>query len=174
MSDTGDAGYAAFVTAGWDRYLRVARLLTGDPHRAEELLQDSLVKLYLRWRRVSVRGDPHAYLRRTLINGNISWWRRRRREQLVADAPEHADPGAVIEPPEPLQRALRQLPDRQRAVVVLRHYEDLTEREVAALLRCSVGTVKSHNARALARLRKLLAEPGDDTTANVMEKEATR
>ena len=133
-------------------------MLTGDRHRAEELLQDSLVKLYVRWRRVSIRGDPHAYLHRMLINGNISWWRRRGRERLVPQTPDYEDPRAGADPHDQLQHALRQLPYRQRAVVVLRHYEDLTERETAALLSCSIGTVKSQNALALSKLRELLAE----------------
>jgi RNA polymerase sigma-70 factor (sigma-E family) len=151
-----DAQFVAFVEESWERYLRVARLLTGDRHRGEELLQDSLVKLYVRWRRATVRGDPHAYLRRTLVNGNISWWRRRRREHLVGDPPDRADPATGREHQEELRRALLSLPYRQRAVVVLRHYEDLTEREVAAVLGCTVGTVKSQNARALGRLREML------------------
>jgi RNA polymerase sigma-70 factor (sigma-E family) len=153
-----DGEYVAFVAANWDRYLRLARVLTGDPHRGEELLQDCLVRLYLRWRRVS-RRDPHPYLRRMLVNGNISWWRRRARERLVESPPERADPAAAERDfHEELRRALLALPDRQRAVVVLRHYEDLTEREVAALLGCTVGTVKSHHARALTRLRALLGD----------------
>jgi RNA polymerase sigma-70 factor (sigma-E family) len=151
-----DVDYVAFVEANWARYLRVARLLAGDRHRGEELLQDSLVRLYVRWRHAAAR-DPHSYLRRMLVNANISWWRRRRREYLSAAPPEREDPSAAArDPHEELQRALRSLPERQRAVVVLRHYEDLTEREVAGVLGCSVGTVKSHNARALRRLRDLL------------------
>src|SRR6185437_14705488 len=108
--------YVAFVEANWDRYLRLARLLTGDRDRGEELLQDSLVRLYVRWRRAAISGDVHAYLRRILVNGNINWWRRRRWEQLVDTAPEHADPAATIrEPPEDVRRALLRLPHRQRA-----------------------------------------------------------
>jgi RNA polymerase sigma-70 factor (sigma-E family) len=153
-----DAEFTAFVEEHWSRYLRLARMLTGDPHLGEELLQDSLVRLYTRWRRVSAR-DPHPYLRRMLVNGNISRWRRRHREDLVDRPPERADPTAERgEFHEELHRALRALPDRQRAVVVLRHYEDLTEREVAATLGCTVGTVKSHHARALQRLRALLGD----------------
>jgi RNA polymerase sigma-70 factor (sigma-E family) len=153
-----DGDYVAFVEANWDRYLRLARLLAGDRHRGEELLQDSLVRLYVRWRRVPAR-DPQAYLRRMLVNGNISWWRRRYREQLVESPPEHEDPGtATREFHDELGRALRALPPRQRAVVVLRYYEDLTEREVAAVLGCTAGTVKSQNARALNRLRELLGD----------------
>lgn len=152
----GDHEYTAFLEANWDRYLRLARLLTGDPHRGEELLQDTLVRLYVHWRRVSGR-DPHAYLRRMLVNGNVSWWRRRRREQLVDSPPEREDPAAAVgEFHQELRRALLALPYQQRAVVVLRHYEDLTEREVAVVLGCTVGTVKSHHARAMRRLRDLL------------------
>ncbi|MEV4114762.1 sigma factor [Nonomuraea sp. NPDC049695] len=81
MSDpTEDAAYAAFVEAAWSRHMAVAVLLTGDRHRAEELLQDCLVRLYVQWRRVG-SADPHAYLRRMLVNGNVSGWRRRQREQ---------------------------------------------------------------------------------------------
>ncbi|MER7281746.1 SigE family RNA polymerase sigma factor [Dactylosporangium sp. NPDC000244] len=155
----GEAGYVAFVEAAWPRYLRVARLLTGDPHRAEELLQDCLVKLYPRWRRVARKGDPHAYLRRMLVNGNVSLWRRARRERLVAEPPDGADPRAAQgDPDRALQRALAVLPRQQRAVVVLRYYADLSEKDVAAALGCAVGTVKIHNARAMARLRELLPQ----------------
>ena len=152
-----DAQYAAFVEITWDRYLRLCRLLTGDSHRAEDLLQDSLVKLYLRWRKVTARGDPNAYLRRMLVNGNATRWRRERREQPVDVVPERearADP--LPEPHAGLRRALMSLPPGQRAVVVLRHYADLTEREVAETLGCSVGTVKSQHARAMYRLRDQL------------------
>ncbi len=157
-----DAGYSAFVQRVWDQNLRVARLLSGDAYRAEELLQDCLVKLYQRWRRVSQRGDPQAYLRRMLVNGNISWWRRHRREHLVADSPEMVAPsGPDAGRYDELRQALRQLPRQQRAVVVLRHYADLSEKEVAATLGCALGTVKAHHSRALARLRTLLPVPTD-------------
>jgi RNA polymerase sigma-70 factor (sigma-E family) len=149
----------AFVEAAWPRHLRLAMLLTGDRWQAEELLQDSLVKMYERWRRLSGHEDLHAYLRRVLANGHTSTWRRRRRESLVADVPDHAgsiggaDPDADV-----LRRALLSLPHGQRTVVVLRHYEDLSEREVAQLLGCSLGTVKSQHARGLAKLRSLVRE----------------
>ncbi|MFI7540812.1 SigE family RNA polymerase sigma factor [Actinoplanes sp. NPDC049599] len=155
-----DRAYGEFVARAWDHHLRVARLLTGDPHRAEELLQDCLVKLYSRWHRMSWHQNPDAYLRSMLANGNVSWWRRRRREHLVADSPEQADPRAApAEPYEELSRALLTLPRRQRAIVVLRHYADLSEKEVAAALDCSVGSVKSQNSRALVRLREVLSAP---------------
>jgi RNA polymerase sigma-70 factor (sigma-E family) len=158
--DTGpptDVSYAAFVRSTWSHHLRVARLLTGDQDQAEELLQDCLVRLYARWRRVAGSGDPRAYLRRMLVNARVSRWRRFRREELVWDTPDLEDPrSAPHEPHDHVRRALLALPRQQRAVVVLRHYADLTEPEVAAALGCSVGTVKSHHARAVTRLRALL------------------
>ncbi|GAA4202195.1 SigE family RNA polymerase sigma factor [Actinocatenispora rupis] len=154
---SADESYADFVSRSWEGYLRVARLLTGDPHRAEELLQDCLVRLYARWRAVSRRGSPDAYLRRMLVNGNVSWWRRRRRESLVAEPAERIGPSPVSHHDDELRRALLALPRRQRAVMVLRYYADLPEREVAAVLGCSVGAVKTQNSRALHRLRGLLA-----------------
>lgn len=157
--DSSDSGFAAFVSTAWRPHLRLARLLTGDPHHGEELLQDSLVRLYQRWRRVAKRGDPHAYLRRCLINGNVSRWRRSRREVLAAEVPEHEDAAAAHrEPYDELRAALLALPKQQRAVVVLRHYADLSEGDIAAALGCTVGTVKSHHHRAMRRLRELLPE----------------
>ncbi|WP_166385045.1 SigE family RNA polymerase sigma factor [Catellatospora methionotrophica] len=156
---SADAAYVAFVETAWPRHLRLALLLTGDRWQAEELLQDSLVKLYERWRRLSRTDDLHAYLRKVLVNNHTSLWRRRRRENLVADVPEHAvadgpaGPDALV-----LRDALRALPPRQRAVVVLRHYEDLPEREVAQVLGCAVGTVKSQHAKAIAKLRQAMTD----------------
>jgi RNA polymerase sigma-70 factor (sigma-E family) len=151
---SADAAYVSFVEVAWQRHLRLALLLTGDRWQAEELLQDSLVKIYERWRRLSRTDDLHAYLRKVLVNNHTSLWRRRRRESLVADLPDHAGPGggasadALV-----LRDALRTLPPRQRAVVVLRHYEDLPERDIARVLGITVGTVKSQHAKALAKLR---------------------
>jgi RNA polymerase sigma-70 factor (sigma-E family) len=150
-----DREFTAFVAAVWVPYRRLAQLLTGDRHSAEELLQDSLVSLYAHWRRVSAIGDPYAYLRKTLVNGNVNRWRRRRRERLVEAVPESAAPDTSSPDPE-LRAALLALPWHQRAVVVLRHYEDLSEKAVAEALGCSVGTVKSQHSRALERLRQLL------------------
>ncbi|MFI5529765.1 SigE family RNA polymerase sigma factor [Kitasatospora sp. NPDC051853] len=160
--ESEDAAYAAFVEAAWHRHLRTATLITGDRHRAEELLQDCLVKLYVRWRRAAT-DDPHAYLRRMLANGHVSWWRRRRRELLTDAPPDSAAPVALPDGTEELRRALLTLPERQRAVVVLRHVEDLSEKDTAAALGCSVGTVKSQNARAMARLRTTLREHQEAT-----------
>ncbi|MGW4379295.1 SigE family RNA polymerase sigma factor [Kitasatospora sp. NPDC004531] len=155
--ETEDDAYAAFVATAWPRHLRTATLITGDRHRGEELLQDCLVKLYVRWRRVT-SDDPHAYLRRMLVNGHISWWRRRRRELLTDDLPDlPGGAGGEYDSADELRRALRSLAPRQRAVVVLRHLEDLSEKETADILGCSVGTVKSQHSRAMARLRTVMS-----------------
>lgn len=146
------------MASAWQRHLRLALLLTDDRLRAEELLQDSLVRVYERWHRLSHETDAHAYLRRAVVNGHISWWQRHRRERLVADVPDRAAPAGFDADAE-LKGALLALPPRQRAVVVLRLYEDLSERQTAAVLGCSVGTVKSQLARALDKLRQLVREP---------------
>jgi RNA polymerase sigma-70 factor (sigma-E family) len=153
-----DTTFVAFVESAWQRHLRLALLLTGDRWRAEELLQDSLVKMYERWRKLSRHDDLHAYLRRVLVNNHTSIWRRHRRENLVADVPDRAIPAGFDSDIE-VKRALMSLPSRQRAVVVLRLYEDLSERQAAEALGCSVGTVKSQYARALEKLRHLVREP---------------
>jgi RNA polymerase sigma-70 factor (sigma-E family) len=155
-----DASYVAFVESAWQRHVRLAMLLTGDRLLAEELLQDSLVRMYERWRKLSRLDDVHAYLRRSLVNNHTSVWRRRRRESLVAQIPDRAVPGdGIHHDADELRRALLSLPARQRAVVVLRHYEDLSERAVAQVLGCSVGTVKSQHSRALEKLRQILEQP---------------
>lgn len=153
-SASGHGAYAAFVEEALTRHIGLAVLLCGDRHRAEDLLQDCLVKLYLRWRQVVRKGDPHAYLRRMLVNGNISRWRSSRRETLTAETPDRVDPLAEArEPHEQLRTALMALPRQQRAVVVLRYYADLSEQQVAAELGCSVGTVKTQHSRAMTKLR---------------------
>lgn len=147
----------AFVESAWQRHLRLAVLLTGNRSQAEDLLQDSLVRMYERWRKLSRRDDLHAYLRRALVNNHTSVWRRRRRENLVAEVPE---PAATSEGPDiEMTQALAALPAGQRAVVVLRLYEDLSERQAAEALGCSVGNIKSQYARALDKLRSLVREP---------------
>lgn len=166
-----DAAYTAFVGAAWQRHLRLALLLTGDRSQAEELLQDGLVRIYERWSRLSRTDDLHAYLRKALVNNHTSIWRRRRHESLVADVPDRPLPDRGVSTDALVLRdALRALPPRQRAVVVLRHYEDLPEREVAAVLGCSLGTVKSQHAKALEKLRRLVG----DATESRMAQERSR
>ena len=159
-----DEGFAAYVRARGDHLLRVAVLLTGDWHAAEDLVQASLVKLYRAWPRLDTAADPDAYLRRIMVNTHRSWWRARwRREAPAAVLPESVTGddlaerqalGALV------RQALARLPRRQRAVLVLRYFEDLSEAQTALMLGCSVGTVKSQAARGLARLREITGDTG--------------
>lgn len=131
-------------------------LLTADRADAEDLLQSALAKTYLAWGRINDRGALDGYVRRTMVNINISWWRRRRIEEYPTDElPDTpiADHTRRSELRDGLDRLLDRLPARQRAAVVLRFYEDLTETEVAEALGVSVGTVKSTVSRAIAKLR---------------------
>lgn len=163
-----DVEFAAFVRATSAELGRVAWYLCGDPVRAEDLLQQSLLRTYLAWGRAR-EGDPVAYARRVLSNGRIDGWRRERREVLSApqDLPDGAtsDGAAARAERDRLGRALRALPARQRRVVVLRHLVGLSEKEVAAELAVSLGTVKSTASRGLARLRAELGEDPDDGAA---------
>lgn len=139
--------------------LRTAVLLTGDQQRAEDLVQEALTKVAMRWRRLS-DGNPEAYARRIIVRDNISWWRKRRHELVLAvpDRPDPTDGYAAAETRRLLDDALGTLTARQRAVVVLRYYDDLTERQTADLLGVSVGTVKSQTHLSLRRLRDAAPE----------------
>jgi RNA polymerase sigma-70 factor (sigma-E family) len=161
-NDEIDERFAAFVRGHGERHLRLAVLLTGDWYAAEDLVQASLVKLHQGWPRLETDADPDAYMRRIVVNTHRSWWRARwRREKPVAalpdgtSAPDLADThatGAL------LRQALARLPRQQRAVLVLRYFEDLPEAEIASLLGCSPGSVKTHAHRGLRTLRELLAD----------------
>ncbi|MDG4785208.1 SigE family RNA polymerase sigma factor [Micromonospora sp. WMMD1102] len=159
MRDSRGAEFDDFVRTRSIVLLRVAFLLTGDRHAAEDLLQEVLEQVYVRWRRV--QSSPEAYARRALVNRSINrWrWRARRPEQALGDhdgvGRDHADAVAVREV---VVGALRVLPARQRAAVVLRYLEDLPVADVATAMGCSEGAVKSHASRGLARLRQVLAE----------------
>ncbi len=160
-SDSGDElTFEQFVAVRGDRLHRSAWLLTGDPHTAEDLVQTVLAKVWPKWRRIA-RDNPEAYIRRALINTHIGWWQRRwRGETPTRELPETAMPGDVfadIDLGQSLMTALRQLPPRQRAVVVLRYFEDLSVEETAGILDCHPGTVKSQSAKALQSLRQVLA-----------------
>ena len=159
-----DDEFAAFVRMRMPALLRFGHALTGNPHDALDLVQSALERTGVRWRSVRRGGrDPEAYVRRAMVNSWVSRWRRLRRESLVAGVPDRADPepGGLLER-EPLWQALRGLPPRQRAVIVLRYYEDLSEAEIAAVLGVSPGTVKSQTSKAMATLRRTLAD--DSTT----------
>jgi RNA polymerase sigma-70 factor (sigma-E family) len=157
VDEDRDERFRVFVAERRRSLLRTAYLLTGDHGHAEDLVQTALLKTYRHWDRVVERGDPTAYVRRVLVTTRTSWLRRlSSTEQVIAAVPDRAaDPRD--ERDEELLAALRELPPRMRAVVVLRYYEDLTEAATAELLGCSVGTVKTQTSRAMARLRALLA-----------------
>ncbi|MBB5868779.1 RNA polymerase sigma-70 factor (sigma-E family) [Allocatelliglobosispora scoriae] len=140
---------------------RIAYLLTGDAHLAEELVQQTLISVAARWERVVAGGDPEPYIRRTLYHQHISSWRRRRHDALpVAEVPERPGRDHIgdIATAVTMRQALAQLAPRQRAVLVLRFYEDLTEVQTAAVLSCSVSTVKSQTRDALARMRTIVPD----------------
>jgi RNA polymerase sigma-70 factor (sigma-E family) len=141
-----------FMAARYASLLRTAYLLTQDRALAEDLLQTALAKCWPGWRRID---DPAPYVHRTLVNTYIAWWRRRwNNEYPTAELPDTSTSDhAGADDRTDLGAALRRLPRRMRAVVVLRFYEDLTEAEAARVLGCSVGTVKSQTNRALAKLR---------------------
>ena len=136
--------------------LRTAYLLTGNLADAEDLLQSALAKTYLAWDRIEDRGALDGYVRRAMVNTHISWWRRRRVEEYPTDEiPDQAvaDHSVRSDLAESLKGAIDRLPDRMRAAVMLRFYEDMTEAEVAEVLGVSLGTVKSTVSRAVAKLR---------------------
>lgn len=174
MRQGDEASFEQFAQRVTPRLLRTAWLLIGDPTRAEDAVQESLVRLFGVWPRVR-HDEPEAYCHRILRNLLVSTWRKERRlvlvpevrDQPVADRnrPDHrsADPLAGTDPGDrvDLVRALQQLPAREREVVVLRHYADLSERAVAELLGVSIGTVKSSASRGLDRLRELIVDKGE-------------
>ena len=167
-----DVEFEQYMSARQPSLLRTAYLLTGDRHSAEDLVQTSLAKLYLSWDKVQRRELLDGYVRRIMVNENNSLWRRAWKRKEVAtdtipdlvgvdDRHDHGERSALWE-------FVQTLPRKQRAVVVLRYYEDLSEAEVADILGISVGTVKSQASRALAGLRSrvhsqpLLARDGEE------------
>ncbi|MFI5532200.1 SigE family RNA polymerase sigma factor [Kitasatospora sp. NPDC051853] len=160
--ESRDVEFTAYVAArgGWLR--KVAYLLCADWHRADDLVQESITKLYLNWGRASGAENPDGYARRVLVNTFLAeqrtwWWRRTFRGGVTGLEPEQAegDLAGSLD----LRRALAGLPARQRAAVVLRYYCDLSVEQTADALGCSVGNVKSQSSRGLALLRRSLA-PG--------------
>jgi RNA polymerase sigma-70 factor (sigma-E family) len=152
----GRGDFDQFVVAASPRLLRSAFLLTHEWGGAEDLLQTALVKAWFAWGRV--RGNPEPYVRKIMYHTYVSWWRRRSfGEHPTADPPDTQRPDnvhAAVDERDEVWRALSRLPRRQRAVLVLRYFEDRSEAQVAELLGISVGTVKSQAAKGLARLRQ--------------------
>ncbi len=151
-----DPGFREYVTARSGSLLRSAYLLTGNRADAEDLVQAALAKTYLAWDRIEDRSAIDGYVRRAMVNTHISWWRRRRLEEYPTDElPDRAvaDHSGNSDLADTLRRAVDRLPQRMRAAVVLRYFEDMTEAEVAEILGVSLGTVKSTVSRAVAKLR---------------------
>lgn len=154
--------FEEFVRARWLPLLRTATLLTGDPHAAEDLVQETLARAAQRWSDISAAKSPDAYVRRILYTRSVDAWRWRRRQ---ADPVEAHDPRGTttdetdrVDDQIALKTALSRLTPKQRAVLVVRFYEDRTETEAARILGCSVNTVKSQTRHALGRLRELAPE----------------
>ncbi len=152
-----DAAFRDYVLTRGTALLRMAIMLTGNKADGEDLVQAALAKTYLAWDKINDHAALDAYVRRAMVNTHISWWRRRRRieefptdvlpDQVVADHARESDMAEVV------RRALDRLPQRMRAAVMLRYFDDMTEPEIAAALGISLGTVKSTVSRAVARLR---------------------
>jgi RNA polymerase sigma-70 factor (sigma-E family) len=147
------ADFDAFVAARGASLWRSALLLTTDPQLAEDLVQTTLLEAWRRWSRIGELEHAEAYVRRILVTSHLKSKRRKVGETVTAAPPDapYSDQLPVTE----LQRALRELSPAQRAVIVLRYFEDKSESQVADVLGCSVGTVKSHHSRAMTRLREL-------------------
>jgi RNA polymerase sigma-70 factor (sigma-E family) len=160
-----EVGFAGFVRENTPALLRTAYLLTGNAQLAEELVQDTLVRLYPKWDRVAAADVPLAYVRRSLTNGFINQQRRAsRREVAYEEVPEHVDPYDAVDrlvDRDQIWAGLRHVSERQRAALVLRFFEDMTDEQTAAALDCRVGTVRSLISRGLATLREHMdAVPG--------------
>lgn len=156
MSKTQHEEFREYVAARGPALLRAAMVLTSDRADAEDLLQAALAKTYLAWDRIKDRAAVDGYVRRAMVNTQISWWRRRKLEIYPTDElPELPvdDHTRRSELRDVLGRALDRLPKRQRLAVMLRYYEDMSEAEIAQVLGVSVGTVKSTVSRAMAKLR---------------------
>jgi RNA polymerase sigma-70 factor (sigma-E family) len=151
----GREEFSAFAASRWPGLVRLAFGLTGDRWLAEDIAQTALARAYVAWRRVSRADDPDAYLRRILVNASHHRFRRHRVTEQPGDLPEILveGPADLVGERAALLAALHQLPPRQRAVIVLRYWEDLTDAQIAAALGCSSSTVRSQLSRALGKLR---------------------
>ncbi|GAA0222118.1 SigE family RNA polymerase sigma factor [Cryptosporangium japonicum] len=159
--DADDEEFVRFVTARSRALLRYGYVLAGEPHTAADLVQEALLRLRSAWARGKGREHPEAYARVTMSRLHISWWRRRRGEQLTALVPDRTalDPALRrVEDDTGLWRALEVLGRRQRAVIVLRYYEGLGDDEIAEILGIAEVTVRSQAVRALRRLRSHLTD----------------
>ncbi|GAA0379486.1 DNA-directed RNA polymerase sigma-70 factor [Acrocarpospora corrugata] len=153
-----DSRFADFVADRADALLRYGYVLSGNPHDAADLTQEALIRLHRAWDRVRRKQDPERYTRVIMARLHISAWRLRRREYLAWDPPEGAHLDALpSDLEEGLWQALYDLPRKQRAVLVLRYYEQLSDAEISGVLRISRGTVRSHASLGLSKLRTTIA-----------------
>jgi RNA polymerase sigma-70 factor (sigma-E family) len=158
-----DAEYVDFVRGRSLSLLRAAIVLTGDQGLAEDLVQSALARTHLAWNRLADTGNAEAYARKVMYRLQVDWWRRKRfRESLPGSLPDiaTADFADAVVARDAVASALQVLTPKQRAVITLRFFEDFSEVEAAAVLGCSVGTVKSQTFKALAKLRAALPEFG--------------
>ncbi len=156
--------FAEFISARLGALVRYATVVTWDPHLAEDITQEVLVRAQARWSRIEQLDAPEQYVKRMVLNEFLSWQRRRAARTvslpgdslnlLASQAPDHA---VAWDERDAALRAIALLPPKQRAVIALRFYEDLSDHQIAALLGCSAGTVRSHLSRALASLRGALS-----------------
>lgn len=161
--------FAEFVAGALPRLLRFGLVLTGDPAAAEDLVQTALGRSWRAWRLRKI-DDPQAFVRKVMVNSYASWYRRLGSREVVTARPGDRmiveDEARCIDDRDVIWRALRMLPPRQRAVIILRYYEELSELEIAAVMGTSAGTVKSQAARALRRLGEILAATGPGPARN--------
>ncbi len=148
--------FDAFVRARLPELLRFGRALTGSPEAAADLVQDALERTLLSWGRLESRDEPEGYVRRIMVNRNISIWRKFGRERPTDVIIESGTEDRHFD--SDLWQAIRQLPTKQRAVIALRYYDDMSEADIARTLGCSVGTVKSQASKALDKLRRLVPQ----------------
>ncbi|MEW9554595.1 SigE family RNA polymerase sigma factor [Nonomuraea sp. NPDC050783] len=154
-----DSRFESFVADRADALLRYGYVLSGNAHDAADLMQEALIRLHRAWPRVRRKQDPEAYTRTIMARLHISVWRRRGREHLTGDLPDEADRRRLLpsDVEQGLWEALKGLPRKQRAVLVLRYYEDLADEDIARVLGISRGTVRSHASLGLGKLRSALA-----------------
>ena len=162
MQQSDEDRFTEFVRVHTASLFRTAYLMTGDYQRAEDVLQAALMRVYQHWPRVDTMDQPAGYARKVVVNQSVSWWRKRSsHESLLTLIDEPAWDGRVddVAEHERVWNAVLSLPRRQRAVMVLRYYEDMTEAQIAKTLAMAPGTVKSHSHAAVRRLAELLGEP---------------
>jgi RNA polymerase sigma-70 factor (sigma-E family) len=153
----GETTFEEYAAARAAALVRFAALLTGDVHRAEDLVQDALAKAYLRWSHIRRADNPDVYVRRLLVNASRSWWRRRSNHEMPVehhpDAELAGDVSVEVTERVSMHRLMAALPHRQRSVLVLRYYEDLDDATIAAVIGCGEATVRTHAMRGLNALR---------------------